>query len=360
MPNNINVYVVTTWYNLPNKSTAIDATKLNHIENGIKDVTDFVNTLDATAGIYLCGAPFTQELLTKLNGIEAGANNYTLPTATSNELGGVKVDGSTIVIENGVIRATVSGITTLDGLTDTNISNLSNGQILKWDAASSKWINTSEAEVRTQLSQLTDVQLVDLADGETLKWDEASSKWINAPGGSELSYDDTLTVLGLPPNPIYRYRPVIPTMTSNTTPSGEVSTDNAGSANVAVWKAMDDNVLTRWTTAQNAYSKYIQYHFPSTKIIKKLSILAGALDITPITYSDSDITVQGSNDGTTFTDLKTFTLNTSDNGHSIDVYINNDTAYEYYRLQFTGYNLIYNGYKYNSICSLQMYERYIA
>ena len=41
----------------------------------------------------------------KLAGIADNANNYTLPTASSTVLGGVKVDGSTISIVNGVISA---------------------------------------------------------------------------------------------------------------------------------------------------------------------------------------------------------------------------------------------------------------
>lgn len=41
----------------------------------------------------------------KLDNIEANANNYSLPTASTDTLGGVKVDGTTITINNGVIRA---------------------------------------------------------------------------------------------------------------------------------------------------------------------------------------------------------------------------------------------------------------
>ena len=109
MPN-VTQYVVTVWQNLPNKTTPIDATNLNHMETGIKNVTDFINTLDATSGKYLCGAAFTQELLTKLNGIEAQANKYVLPTATPSTLGGVKIDNDNIVFEIGVIKVTVSGV----------------------------------------------------------------------------------------------------------------------------------------------------------------------------------------------------------------------------------------------------------
>ena len=47
---------------------------------------------------------FTNTLKTKLDGIATGANNYSLPTATSSVLGGVKI-GSGITITSGVISA---------------------------------------------------------------------------------------------------------------------------------------------------------------------------------------------------------------------------------------------------------------
>lgn len=46
---------------------------------------------------------FTTVLKTKLDGIEEGANNYSLPNATNAVLGGVKVDGTSISATNGVI-----------------------------------------------------------------------------------------------------------------------------------------------------------------------------------------------------------------------------------------------------------------
>ena len=45
---------------------------------------------------------FTNTLLSKLNGIEANANNYVLPTASATTLGGVKI-GDNIQISSGVI-----------------------------------------------------------------------------------------------------------------------------------------------------------------------------------------------------------------------------------------------------------------
>ncbi len=67
---------------------------------------------------------------------------YTLPTASTSELGGVKVDGTTITIENGVISAPGSGgggASTLSGLTDVGISNPQTGEVLTFTG--SAWQN---------------------------------------------------------------------------------------------------------------------------------------------------------------------------------------------------------------------------
>ncbi len=200
MPNNVTVYVMTVWQNLPSKNTALEATNLNHLEQGIKNVTDFVNTINATSGLYLSQTPFTTALKNKLDGIEAQANKYVLPTASNSTLGGVKVDAETITIDqNGVIHAEAAA-TQLSALTDVNLEDLADGQILKYDATTGKWVNTSEAEVRTQLSLLEDVDIDDetLADGDALRYNGTTEKWENGPAGDVLDYDETLEVLGDP------------------------------------------------------------------------------------------------------------------------------------------------------------------
>ena len=197
MPN-VTLYVMTVWHNLPTKDSAIDATNLNHLEQGIKNVTDFVNTINASSGLYLCQTPFTTALKNKLDGIEAQANKYVLPKATTSALGGVIVDGTTITIDNdGKIHSQGGALSTL---TDINLTNLANGQILKYDSATGKWVNTSEAEVRTQLSLLEDVDIDDetLADGDALRYNGTTEKWENGPAGDVLDYDETLEVLGDP------------------------------------------------------------------------------------------------------------------------------------------------------------------
>tara|TARA_B100001250_G_scaffold107797_1_gene90932 strand:- start:697 stop:5787 length:5091 start_codon:yes stop_codon:yes gene_type:complete len=64
---------------------------------------------------------------------------YLLPTATASDLGGVKVDGTTITINNGVITASAAA-PSVSSLSDTTITTATDGDILKWNGA--KWINT--------------------------------------------------------------------------------------------------------------------------------------------------------------------------------------------------------------------------
>lgn len=361
MPNVV-VYIVTPWYNLPNKTSPVDASALNHIETGIKNVTDFVNTLNVENGKVMGSEAFTTALLSKLNGIEEQANKYILPVATNATLGGVKVDGSTIVIEDGVIRSTTSGITELEELSDVNLTELADGQILKYDSETGKWVNTSEAEVRTQLSLLEDVDIDDtsLEDGQVLKYNGTSEKWENGEGGGDvLGYDETLDALGLPPNPIYRFREAIPVMTSNTMPSGVVSASSVnGTSEYEAYRAFDNNASTRWTSAINTTDQWIQYKFDNPKVVSKIKIRAGAPNIQP-TYRDMPFILQGSNDDILFTDLKTGNILASENLIDKYIFLDNENSYLYYRLQFTGYNVVYSGNR-TCIAEVQMYEKYLA
>lgn len=70
--------------------------------------TKIANKVDKTSGKQLSTEDFTTEEKTKLAGITEGANNYVLPEASTTTLGGIKVDGSTIVVENGVAKAKAS------------------------------------------------------------------------------------------------------------------------------------------------------------------------------------------------------------------------------------------------------------
>lgn len=74
------------------------------------------------------------------------------------------------------------GSSTLAGLTDTDITTPSNGQILKYDGTSSKWENANLGT--PSLADLTDTTISSPENGQVLKYDSSASKWVNGSGGS--------------------------------------------------------------------------------------------------------------------------------------------------------------------------------
>ena len=64
--------------------------------------------VDKVEGKGLSTEDYTTAEKTKLAGIEAGANNYTLPAATTSSLGGVNVGSNLAVDANGVISGNYS------------------------------------------------------------------------------------------------------------------------------------------------------------------------------------------------------------------------------------------------------------
>lgn len=80
-------------------------------------VSSQMNTkVDKVDGKGLSTNDFTSAEKTKLAGIATGANKYTLPTATSSTLGGVKT-GSNITNSSGVISISSSNVTSALGFT---------------------------------------------------------------------------------------------------------------------------------------------------------------------------------------------------------------------------------------------------
>lgn len=70
-------------------------------------IKDIVGTkVDKVDGKGLSTNDYTTAEKQKLAGVEASANNYSLPAATSNTLGGIKV-GENLTVAEGVLSATV-------------------------------------------------------------------------------------------------------------------------------------------------------------------------------------------------------------------------------------------------------------
>ena len=79
-------------------------------------ISELNKKVDKVSGKGLSTNDFTNELKTKLDGIATGANKYTLPTASSSKLGGVKI-GSNITNSSGTISITKANVTAALGYT---------------------------------------------------------------------------------------------------------------------------------------------------------------------------------------------------------------------------------------------------
>ena len=89
--------------------SAEDKKKINSLDGNLD------KKVDKVAGKSLTSNDFTDTLKTKLDGIAENANNYSLPTASETELGGVMVDSalsstSTNPVQNRAIGSAIDEI----------------------------------------------------------------------------------------------------------------------------------------------------------------------------------------------------------------------------------------------------------
>jgi len=115
-------------------------------------------------------------------------SSYTLPTASSTVLGGVKV-GSGLSINSGVLST--SGIA-LNNLSDVSTSGVQSGEILKYNGSS--WAPAADStyansDVDTHLNQSNPTS------GHVLSWNGSDYAWVAQSGGSSLAIQDEGSLL---------------------------------------------------------------------------------------------------------------------------------------------------------------------
>lgn len=145
----------------------------------------------------------------------------------------------------------------------------------------------------------------------------------------------------------------VPTMTSNSAPSGTASCSSVYSSNYAYY-AFDNKTNTYWN-GNTAANEWLTYEFPSAVIARKFKLIPR--------YSDGcrikNYKIQGSNDGTTYTDLYSGQCANQDySSNPIYDNITNDTAYKYYRLYVT--DNYPAGMYYIAAVEVQFYGRHTA
>ncbi len=114
--------------------------------------------------------------------------------------------------------------TSFDKITDVDLSNLQDGQILKYNATTRKWENASAGTVDTDLVDLNDVDVENLSDGQIIVWDAASSRWVNADNAPSITIDPAPT-----------------SESENAVSSGGVYTALSGKVDAVSGKVLSDN-----------------------------------------------------------------------------------------------------------------------
>jgi len=127
----------------------------------------------------------------------------------------------------------------------------------------------------------------------------------------------------------------VPTMTSNTAPSGEVVYDSyynpGGTSNRYPYYAFDNNLSTTWHSAKTSASAsgaYIGYKFGREVIVKEIDITIG------VAYTESTVKIQGLNSSSSWEDVETKTIPVATSGTTIRLSLQNNTGYFGYRIYF--------------------------
>lgn len=185
-------YNPTNWENYPSEDTAINAMRLNHLEDGVDELDDRIVELSTDKSevdwnqMLIAGRKIaeitingiTKDVLAPEGGGGGGGSTVTItPTiSTGTKIADYVIDGygGSLYAPNGG-----GGTSALDDLTDVDLTTPSNGQVLKYDSANSKWINANESGGgASSLNDLNDVTITSATQGQVLK--KGASDWENA------------------------------------------------------------------------------------------------------------------------------------------------------------------------------------
>ena len=150
------------------------------------------------------------------------------------------------------------------------------------------------------------------------------------------------------------YKALVPTMTSNTTPSG-VASSSGGSYNNTAYKAFDaDNVTYGVALAGNTTDQgnWLMYKFTKPVCVKEFILTD---KIGTHTMNTVAMQLQGSNDGTNFYEVYSNSSYMASDDFDTKISIDNDNYYLYYRVYYSGGVQIVSGQYFSYILKLQLY-----
>ena len=124
---------------------------------------------------------------------QGSTSTYSLPTASSTVLGGIKV-GNRLTINSGVLEADVQASTYGNSDVDTHLnqSNPTSGYVLSWNGSDYAWVDNagySNSDVDTHLNQSNPTS------GHVLSWNGSDYAW-TAQTGTTYSAGTGLSLVG--------------------------------------------------------------------------------------------------------------------------------------------------------------------
>ena len=318
--------------------------KKSDLEGILKpDANDILHLPDITISLAENQQGYTTSGLSKDGLVFAGAGTITGITssdgnsatlAASQSAVSAKQDkliaGSNITIAQDGKTISATDTNEIENLTDVDITNLANGQILKYNSTSQKWENGNESGGGSStLAGLSDVDITSPSAGQGLVYDATNQEWVNGNVSTSSSID-TLTdvnLTNLSNGQILKYNSTSQEW-ENTNESGGSSTRHylgqliervssadshitasTSNASYADWGAFNGTNPTNlsspeanscWLPVVDQTNQWIQYHFDEERYFTKIGINCFS------NYGSAwvgTIKVEGSTDGTNWTNV---------------------------------------------------------
>lgn len=141
----------------------------------------------------------------------------------------------------------------------------------------------------------------------------------------------------------------VPTMTSNTTPSGVASASSEYSSGYQAFMAFDGDDSSRWVPTAGSNTSWIQYAFPTSVRIYKFGTTIGVSTDTDRSTISSLVIASGETEG----DLANVASYTPNMRNFTMSGLFAPVQGKYWRMQLTHTDYA----KYTSVCTLQFYGR---
>jgi hypothetical protein len=304
--------ITTGTINVTGISTLTNATVTNITCSNLLSTTNI-----SSGSINAISSTIANSILTNISSGNINANTFTGGTMSLS--GDLVIAGTlttinittTNLLDTAITTGTIN-VTGISSLKNTIATNITCSSLLATTNISSGIINATNittgtinvTTINAPLSSINDVKdYISVSNGNVLTWVSSTSQWEpQAPSGGV----STPTKVN-----VYPMNLIMPLMTSNGPVAGSggnyyVSASSEFSSTYAAYKCLSSvQIPTEWATSGETSNFWIQVRFPTAQNVKYVYLEGRGNAEDP-----TQIKIQGSNDGSSFTDIistQTFT-----------------------------------------------------